>query len=126
MDTGADSVASVASGSGGATGEVLVCAGAVNTPQLLMLSGIGPRTELEKHGIRVVVDLPGVGANLADHPAVVSGYRITKPISITDEMFLAGGVLSPARVGEWLVRGSGPVATTGEDYCAGLSCAVLS
>jgi choline dehydrogenase len=46
--------------------EVIVCAGAFNSPQLLMLSGIGPKEELAKHKIRVLVDLPGVGANLQD------------------------------------------------------------
>lgn len=44
--------------------EVIVCAGAINTPQLLMLSGLGPKEQLTAHGIRVLVDLPGVGKNL--------------------------------------------------------------
>jgi len=48
------------------TREVVLSAGAFNTPQLLMLSGVGPRAELEQHGIEPVVDLPGVGANLQD------------------------------------------------------------
>ena len=47
--------------------EVIVCAGAVDSPQLLMLSGIGPAEELRRHGISVRADLPGVGANLQDH-----------------------------------------------------------
>jgi choline dehydrogenase-like flavoprotein len=46
--------------------EVILCGGAFNTPQLLMLSGIGPRAELEAHGIATVIDLPGVGGNLQD------------------------------------------------------------
>jgi len=50
----------------GATREVILAGGAFNTPQLLMLSGIGPRAELERHGISVRVDLPGVGGNLQD------------------------------------------------------------
>jgi choline dehydrogenase len=49
-----------------ATREVILAGGAFNTPQLLMLSGVGPKEELEKHGIRVRVDLPGVGSNLQD------------------------------------------------------------
>jgi choline dehydrogenase-like flavoprotein len=50
-----------------ATSEVILCGGAINSPQLLMLSGIGPRAELEEKGIFVQQDLPGVGKNLQDH-----------------------------------------------------------
>jgi choline dehydrogenase len=50
--------------------EVVLSGGAVNTPQLLMLSGIGPAAHLREHGIEVLHDLPGVGQNLHDHPAV--------------------------------------------------------
>ena len=53
-----------------ASREVLLCAGAVHSPQLLMLSGIGPARHLESLGIRVKADLAGVGANYHDHPAV--------------------------------------------------------
>ena len=50
--------------------EVVLTAGTVNSPQLLMLSGIGPKAALQRHGIATLVDLPGVGANLQDHPTV--------------------------------------------------------
>jgi choline dehydrogenase len=50
--------------------EIILSAGTVNSPHLLMLSGIGPAAELQKHDIPVVADLPGVGQNLQDHPAV--------------------------------------------------------
>jgi len=53
-----------------ASQEIILSAGTVNSPHLLMLSGIGPADELQKHGIDVVADLPGVGQNLQDHPAV--------------------------------------------------------
>ena len=53
-----------------ASREVLLCAGAVHSPQLLMLSGIGPARHLESLGIRIEADLAGVGANYHDHPAV--------------------------------------------------------
>ena len=53
-----------------AESEVVVCAGAVDSPRLLMLSGIGPARELKRHGIPVRVDLPGVGDNLQDHPNI--------------------------------------------------------
>jgi choline dehydrogenase-like flavoprotein len=54
-----------------ASKEVLLCAGALQSPQILMLSGIGPAAELQKHGIGVLHDLPGVGENLHDHIDVV-------------------------------------------------------
>lgn len=52
-------------------GEVLLASGAIHTPQLLLVSGIGPEAELKKHGIPVLIDLPGVGQNLQDHPSVI-------------------------------------------------------
>lgn len=57
-----------------ADGEVLLTAGAINSPQLLMCSGIGPATDLQKLGTSVVADLPGVGQNLQDHIAVCIDY----------------------------------------------------
>ncbi|WP_028223900.1 GMC family oxidoreductase [Paraburkholderia ferrariae] len=55
--------------------EVILSAGALQSPQLLMLSGVGPKDELQRHGIKVVSDLPGVGKNLQDHPDVVVSYK---------------------------------------------------
>ncbi|AOJ33275.1 GMC family oxidoreductase [Burkholderia metallica] len=55
--------------------EVILCAGALQSPQLLMLSGVGPKAELQRHGIAVVADLPGVGENLQDHPDFVVSYK---------------------------------------------------
>ena len=52
-----------------ASSEVVLCGGAVNSPQLLMLSGVGPAEHLREHGIDIVAALPGVGENLHDHPA---------------------------------------------------------
>ena len=60
-----------------ADGEVVLCAGAVNSPQLLMLSGIGPADHLADHGIDPVVDLPGVGRNLQDHLFAFAVYERT-------------------------------------------------
>ena len=62
--------------------EVIVCAGAINSPQLLMLSGIGPADHLTDLGIQSVLDLPGVGQNLADHVQVPIAYHCNRPISL--------------------------------------------
>jgi choline dehydrogenase len=59
--------------------EVILCAGAVGSPHLLQLSGIGPVDELRRHGIPVV-DLPGVGENLSDHPLGVLVYESAQPL----------------------------------------------
>lgn len=62
-------------------GEVLLSAGAVNSPQLLMLSGIGPADHLRGHGIDVIVDQPSVGKNLQDHLDICTLYKCRRPIS---------------------------------------------
>ena len=62
--------------------EVILCGGAINSPQLLLLSGIGPKADLEKLGIPVVADLPGVGSNLQDHLEVYIQYASKQPVSI--------------------------------------------
>ena len=62
--------------------EVVLCAGTVNSPQLLMLSGIGPGDALKEHGIEVIHELPGVGRNLQDHVDCVIAYACTKPITL--------------------------------------------
>src|SRR5262249_38741084 len=58
--------------------EVILSGGVVNSPQLLMLSGVGPGEHLQHVGIRIVAEVPGVGENLHDHPAVVM-YCTTQP-----------------------------------------------
>ena len=59
--------------------EVILCGGAFNTPQLLMLSGIGPADELQRHGVALRVDLPGVGRNLQDRYEVAVTHRMRRP-----------------------------------------------
>lgn len=66
----------------GARQEVILAGGAINSPQLLMLSGIGPEDELKKHGIPVRHALPGVGQNLQDHLDVLIVHKCTKPVSL--------------------------------------------
>jgi len=64
-----------------AAGSVILAGGAINSPQLLMLSGIGPTDHLREHGIAVAHDLPGVGANLQDHLDICTLVRSTQPVT---------------------------------------------
>ena len=64
--------------------EVIVAGGAFNSPQLLQLSGLGPAEPLRSLGIDLVADMPGVGADLQDHPQVRMQYRCTEPITMND------------------------------------------
>ena len=65
--------------------EVIVCGGAINSPQLLLLSGLGPADELAQLGIPVLRDLPGVGKNLMDHMQVPLAYHCKQPVSLVDK-----------------------------------------
>lgn len=58
--------------------EIIVCGGAIHSPQILLLSGVGPAEHLKEHKIEVVKDLPGVGSNLVDHPVVNTFYKDIK------------------------------------------------
>lgn len=66
--------------------EVLLSAGAFNSPQLLQLSGVGPRALLESHGISVVRDVAGVGGGLQDHFYVRTVWKCTQPLTVNDDM----------------------------------------
>jgi choline dehydrogenase len=67
-----------------AKGEVILSAGAFGSPQIMQLSGLGPAEVLRSHGIEVVADMPGVGADLQDHFQVRIQYRCTEPITMND------------------------------------------
>ncbi len=69
-----------AAGALAATEEVILCAGAFDTPRLLMLSGVGPGEHLAEHGIEAIVDRPGVGENLSDHPEGVIMWESSAPL----------------------------------------------
>jgi choline dehydrogenase len=73
-------------------GEILLCAGAINSPQLLMLSGIGPADHLRELGIDIAVDLPGVGANLQDHLDVCTLYKSTQGLTYDFNVIQEAGV----------------------------------
>jgi choline dehydrogenase len=84
--------------------EVLLAAGAINAPQLLLLSGIGDAEHLAEHGIAVVAPLPGVGRNLQDHLEIYLQHACTRPISLHGEQ----GPWRKLRIGlDWLLRGQG-------------------
>jgi choline dehydrogenase len=87
--------------------EVILCGGAINSPQLLLLSGIGPADQLQALDIPVVVDLPGVGQNLQDHLDVAVAYHCTEPISL--------GVLSAAAEIEYRYFRKGPLSSNGPE-----------
>jgi len=89
-------------------GEVIVCGGAINSPQLLQLSGIGGAEDLRAHGIDVVSDLPGVGENLQDHLEVYVQHSSTQPVTVAPYFAKKRRPLVGA---EWLFRRSGPGAT---------------
>jgi choline dehydrogenase len=88
--------------------EVILAAGAIQSPQLLQLSGVGPADLLQGLGIPVVAHLPGVGENLQDHLQLRLIYRVAKPITTNDQLASAFGRV---RIGlEWLLARTGPLA----------------
>lgn len=88
--------------------EVVLCGGAINSPQLLQLSGVGPAERLKNLDIPVVADLPGVGENLRDHLEVYVQYESKKPVSLYPSLQPLGRV----KVGlEWIFSKTGPGAT---------------
>jgi choline dehydrogenase len=88
--------------------EVIVAAGALQSPQLLQLSGIGPGPLLQRMGIAVVRELPGVGENLQDHLQVRLMYKVVKPITTNDDLGSLGGRIHIGA--KWLLRRRGPLA----------------
>ena len=88
--------------------EVILSAGAVNSPQILQLSGIGPGALLQQHGIDVVLDLPGVGANLQDHLQIRAVYKVQNVATLNT---LANSLVGKAKIGlEYLLHRSGPMS----------------
>lgn len=105
-------------------GEVIVCSGAIASPQLLMCSGIGPADHLKSHGIDVVSDCPGVGENLQDHPAAVVSYNTPKKgVSVTSKLRLFG-MTNPFPILRWVFFKTGLLTSTGCDHGAYVKTAV--
>jgi choline dehydrogenase-like flavoprotein len=91
--------------------EVILSAGAIQSPQLLLLSGIGPGDELRAVGVPVRHDLPGVGRNLQDHPFVTMIWEVSE----RGTLFGADGLRGLA---EWVLRRTGPLSSTVAEVCA--------
>ncbi len=98
----------VPSASSGQTREVILSAGAFNSPQILMRSGIGPAEELKSHGIPVLHGLPGVGQNLQDHLDLLVQHHCLKPVSFYRATTRLGRIKTAA---EWLLFKRGIGAT---------------
>ncbi|KAJ5150889.1 uncharacterized protein N7482_010141 [Penicillium canariense] len=98
-----------------ASKEVIVSAGVFQSPQLLMVSGVGPSDQLEKHDIDVVADRPGVGQNMWDHPFFAPTYRVrvdTLTKVVTNFLYAAGQLLTSA------ATKSGPLTNPVADFLA--------
>ena len=96
--------------------EVILSAGAIGSPQLLQLSGIGPADLLKEHGIDVTVDLPGVGENLQDHLQIRAVYKV-KGVKTLNTM--ANSLIGKASIGlEYVLKRSGPMSMAPSQLCA--------
>jgi choline dehydrogenase len=91
--------------------EVILAAGAVGSPQILLLSGVGPAEHLREVGIPVRHELPGVGRNLQDHPFVSVLWELARGPSLYDAD-------SPRHLAEWLLRRSGPLTSCAAEVLA--------
>jgi len=94
--------------------EVILCGGTYNSPQLLLLSGIGPAAELEQAGVRALHDLPGVGRNLQDHPSVRIEFIANDGVAFDSKLRLDRML---AALAQWHLFSSGP--------CAGLPVSAM-
>ena len=91
-----------------ATREVVLSGGVYNSPQLLMLSGVGDPDELRAHGITPLVNLPGVGKNLSEHPVVMMQFKAKQPVTFLKELRFDRAAVWAA---QWAMFGTGPFAT---------------
>ncbi|MBZ9646901.1 choline dehydrogenase [Sphingobium sp. 3R8] len=97
------------------SGEVILAGGAINSPQLLQLSGIGPAALLRDHGVPMVHDLPGVGENLQDHVGVMVKQEITQPYSA---LAYTQPLKALMALSQYLLSGTGPATSNGMEVLA--------
>ena len=96
-------------------GEVILSAGAIGSPQILMLSGVGPAAHLKDVGIEVVHDSPGVGGNLQDHLQIRSIYKTKQPITLNDEV---NNPIRKVLMGiEYILFRTGPLTIAASQVC---------
>ena len=94
-----------------ATREVIVSGGVYGSPQLLMLSGLGPAAHLQQHGVAVIKDMPGVGSHLHDHFNTYVAYRCTQPVTMNDlALSLPRRLMAAA---QYALGRTGPLAAMG-------------
>jgi len=115
VNTGNETDTALITREDGFIGEVILSAGSIGSPQILQLSGIGPGALLHKHGIPVLVDLPGVGANLQDHLQIRSVYKVNPPAGSKATAFTlntrGSSFWGKAKIGlEYALRQTGPMS----------------
>jgi choline dehydrogenase len=98
-----------------ASREVILAASSINTPKILLLSGIGAAAQLREHGIEVVADRPGVGANLQDHLEIYMQFQAAQPVTLYKYWNLWGKAIIGA---QWLFTGKGLGASNQFEACA--------
>lgn len=101
-----------------ASSDIVLCGGAINSPQILMLSGIGPADHLAPLGIGIVADLPGVGQHLQDHLQVVPRFQIDRPVTV----YGMSAEQAEAALRQSLEQGTGPFHTNFCEAGAFLRC----
>ncbi len=95
--------------------EVILAASSINSSKLLMLSGIGPAAHLREHGVEVIADRPGVGANLQDHLEIYMQFAASQPVTLYKYWNLWGKAWVGA---QWMLAGKGPGASNQFEACA--------
>ena len=98
--------------------EVIISAGATNTPQLLMLSGIGDENALKKLDIDTIVNLPEVGQNLQDHPLLTAHWQVSS--TNTTDTIVRNATLENELFEEWLLNSTGQFTAFGVNQIAWL------